>query len=66
MLPNEKSMMWCIMYPDGLADGVQGLAIGDTELEAWERLNGGQDYAIERAKESGAKVRRCVIVILNP
>jgi len=66
MLPSEQDMRWCIMYPDGLADGQGGLAIGDTEQEAWQRLNGGQSYAIERAKDDGAKACRCAIMVINP
>lgn len=66
MLPSEQDMLWCITYPDGLADGQGGMAIGTTEKEAWERLNGGENYAIERAKADGANACRCAIMIINP
>jgi len=67
MLPTENDMRWCIMSPDGtLAEGQGGIAIGDTKQEAWERLNGSDEWAIEQAKANGNKACRCAIMIVNP
>ena len=66
MLPGNDDLMFCIMMDGGIADGTRGLAIGLTEQDAWERLNGGEDWAITRSKRYGAVVRRCAIQVINP
>lgn len=66
MLPSENDMMFCVIIDGAIADGTGGLAIGATEKDAWDRLNGGENWAIERSLQSGAKVRRCAIQVINP
>lgn len=66
MLPSENETMFCIMIEGSIADGQGGLAIGPTEQDAWERLNGGESWAITRSKGYGAVVRRCAIQVINP
>lgn len=67
MLPSETDMMFCIVTSAGeLADGANGIAIGETEQDAWDRLCDGQDWAINRCKDYGYKAKKCAIMLINP
>lgn len=69
MIPQEKDLKFCILNADGsLMDGPNGLAIGETEQDAWERaIEPAEPWAIEKAKHGyGCKVRRCAIMVINP
>lgn len=69
MLPSENELMYCILEHDGsILDGANGLAIGATERQAWERaLDPCEDWSIEKYKRSyGGKVVRCAIMVINP
>lgn len=69
MLPREEDLRYCVMEKDGsIVDGAHGLAIGNTEQEAWERaLDPCGDWSIEKAKRNyGNYVRRCAIMVINP
>jgi hypothetical protein len=67
MLPPESELQFCIMNEGEIVDGANGLAIGATEQEAWERcLNPCEDWSIARAKEYGHVVRRCALMVINP
>lgn len=67
MIPDMQDMKYCILDESGLVDGAHGLAIGDTEQDAWERaIDLAQDWSILRAKQEGCRVRRCAIMVINP
>jgi hypothetical protein len=67
MLPSQDQMMFCIMQNGEIVDGAHGLAIGSTEIEAWERaLDPCGEWSIEKAKQSGSVVRCCAIMVINP
>lgn len=58
-----SDLLYCITYGTQIAEGCAGLAIGKTEHKAWERLNGGEGWEIDKAKRYGASVGRCEIVL---
>jgi len=67
-LRNGK-LLFCILHKDGtLADGANGLAIGNDEQEAWDRaLNPSEGWAIEKAKSAmGLRIGRCVVTMVKP
>lgn len=66
MIPREEQLDYCVMFEGRIADGCGGLAMGTTERAAWDRYNGGEDWAIAKSKAHGAYIRRCVVVVLNP
>lgn len=66
MIPDESQLQFCIMDDEGIVDGNGGLAIGGEESAAWERAIGlDEDWAIDRAKKNGMRVRRCAIMVIN-
>ena len=66
MLPKPDDLMFCIMRDGEIIDGAHGLAIGNTEQEAWERaLDPAQNWSIEHAKRTGSAVARCALMVIN-
>ena len=67
MIPSVDQMMFCVMQGGAIIDGAHGLAIGETEIEAWSRaFQPCTDQDIARAKREGATVRRCALMVINP
>ena len=67
MLPSENELMYCIMLEGEILDGAHGLAIGDTEMAAWQRgIDPCESWSIDRSKTAGMTVRRCAIMVINP
>ena len=60
-------MLYCIIKNGQLLHGTFGLAIGDTEQEAWERAfdEPWSSLNIEKLIEYGYKVKRCNISVIN-